>query len=143
MHDRLSKKEKLGLVFLLIVALAFGGLVVKRAAFMKRRMTDVDCYLRAAWAVRTGQDLYEILDPNDWHYNYPPLFAILMAPLADPPPGADRTGMLPFPASVAIWYVVSLGCLCLGVRWLAGAIEETWPDKQIREQPAFGRCWWA
>ncbi len=143
MDDRLSRKEKLGLVLLLIVALAFGGLVVKRAAFMKRRMTDVDCYLRAAWAVRTGQDPYEILDPNDWHYNYPPLFAILMTPLADPPPGADRTGMLPFSVSVAIWYVVSLGCLGLGVHWLAGAIEEHWPSRQVRPQPRFCRRWWA
>src|SRR6516162_5067276 len=104
MDHRLSKKERLGLILLLIVALAFGVLVVKRAAFMKRRMTDVDCYLRAAWAVRTGQDLYEVLDPSDWHYNSPPLFAILMTPLAAPPPGVDRTGMLQFPVSVAIWY---------------------------------------
>jgi alpha-1,2-mannosyltransferase len=139
----LTKTEKAGLVLLLIVALAFGGLVVKRAAFMQRRMTDVDCYLRAAWAVRTGQDLYEILDPNDWHYNYPPLFAILMTPLADPPPGADRAGMLPFPVSVAIWYAVSLGCLGLGVHWLAGAIERTSPNPQVREQPACCRRWWA
>ncbi len=139
----LTKKEKTGLILLLVVALAFGGLVVKRAAFMQRRMTDVDCYLRAAWAVRTGQDLYEILDPNDWHYNYPPLFAILMTPLADPPPEADRTGMLPFPISVAIWYAVSLGCLGLGVHWLAGAIERTSPNPQVREQRAFCRRWWA
>src|SRR5438105_6229379 len=143
MDDRLSRKEKLGLVLLLIVALAFGSLVVKRAAFMQRRMTDVDCYLRAAWAVRTGQDLYEILDPNDWHYNYPPLFAILMTPLADPPPGADRTGMLPFWVSVAIWYAFSLGCLCLGVYALAGAIEQRWSDRQVREPRAFSRRWWA
>ena len=139
----LTKIEKAGLILLLIVALAFGGLVVKRAAFMQRRMTDVDCYLRAAWAVRTGQDLYEILDPNDWHYNYPPLFAILMTPLADPPPEADRAGMLPFPVSVAIWYAVSLGCLGLGVHWLAGAIERTSPNPQVREQRAFCRRWWA
>ena len=139
----LTKIEKAGLILLLIVALAFGGLVVKRAAFMQRRMTDVDCYLRAAWAVRTGQDLYEILDPNDWHYNYPPLFAILMTPLADPPPEADRTGMLPFATSVAIWYAVSLGCLGLGVHWLAGAIERTSPNPQVREQRAFCRRWWA
>ena len=139
----LTKIEKAGLVLLLIVALAFGGLVVKRAAFMQRRMTDVDCYLRAAWAVRTGQDLYEILDPNDWHYNYPPLFAILMTPLADPPSGADRTDMLPFSISVAIWYVVSLGCLGLGVHGLAGAIERTSPNPHVREQRPFCRRWWA
>jgi hypothetical protein len=139
----LSKIEKTGLILLLLIAVAFGGLVVKRAAFMKRRMTDLDCYLRAAWAVRTGQDIYEILDPNDWHYNYPPLFAILMAPLADPPPDADRTGMLPFPVSVAIWYAVSLACLGVGIHWLAGAIEQISPNPQVRAQPAFCRRWWA
>lgn len=136
----LSKREKAGLVLLLLVAVVFGGLVVKRAAFMKRRMTDVDCYLRAAWAVRTGQDLYEVLDTNDWHYNYPPLFAILMTPLANPPPGEDRAGMLPFPASVAIWYALSLAFLVLGVNWLAGAIEKTSPGFQ--NQPRFCRRWW-
>jgi hypothetical protein len=143
MDRPLSKAEKSGLFLLLIIAIAFGGMVIKRAAFMQRRMTDVDCYLRAAWAVRTGQDLYEILDPNDWHYNYPPLFAILVTPLADPPPGADRAGMLPFWVSVAIWYACSLGCLCLGVHWLAGAIERSSPNPQVREQRAFCRRWWA
>jgi hypothetical protein len=139
----LSKREKAGLVLLLLVAVAFGGLVVKRAAFMQRRMTDLDCYLRAAWAVRTGQDIYEVLDPNDWHYNYPPLFAILMTPLADPAPGADRTGMLPFPISVAIWYVVSLACLGVGIHWLAEAIERTSSNPQIRGQRPFCWRWWA
>lgn len=136
----LSKLEKAGLVLLLVVAVAFGGLVVKRAAFMKRRMTDVDCYLRAAWAVRTGQDLYQVLDTNDWHYNYPPLFAILMTPLANPPPSDDRSGMLPFPVSVAIWYGLSLAFLILGVNWLAGAIEKTSP--WFQDQPRYCRRWW-
>jgi alpha-1,2-mannosyltransferase len=136
----LTKTEKASLVLLLVLAVAFGGLVVKRAAFMKRRMTDVDCYLRAAWAVRTGNDLYEVQDPNDWHYNYPPLFAILMTPLADPPPNEDRGGMLPFSVSVAIWYVLSLVFLAAGVHWLASAIEKTWPG--VQPPLRFSRSWW-
>ena len=138
--DRVFRIEKLGLILLLLLAVAFGGLVVKRAPFMKRRMTDVDCYLRAAWAIRTGEDLYEVQDTNDWHYNYPPIFAILMTPLANPPPGADRTGMLPFPISVAIWHGLSLAFLVLGVNWLAGAIEKTSP--RLQDQPKFCRRWW-
>ncbi len=136
----LSKYQKVGLVLLLLLVVAFGALVVKRAAFMQRRMTDVDCYLRAAWAIRTGQDIYEVEDTNDWHYNYPPLFAILMTPLANPPPGADRSGMLPFPVSVAIWYGLSLVFLVLGVNWLACGIEKSSP--WFRDQPRFGRTWW-
>ena len=66
--------------------LAFGVLVEIRSAYMRRRMTDLNCYLRAAWAVRQGgADLYHVFDDNGWHYNYPPLFAILLTPLADPP----------------------------------------------------------
>jgi hypothetical protein len=136
----LSRKEKNCLVLLLLLTVAFGGLVVKRAAFMQRRMTDVDCYLRAAWAVRTGQDLYEVEDTNEWHYNYPPLFAILMTPLANPPPGADRTGMLPFSVSVLIWYGLSLVFLVLAVNWLASAIEKN--SRWLQNQPRFGRSWW-
>ncbi len=137
----LSKWERAGLIVLLVVIVLLGGLVVKRSAFLQRRMTDLDCYLRAAWAVRTSADLYEIKDPNDWHYNYPPLFAILMVPLADPPDGEDRSGMLPFWLSAAVWYGFSLVCLALAVHWLARAIEPVLPDKQM--QPCGGRRWWA
>ena len=48
-------------------------------------MGDLDCFLRAAWAVRSGADLYTVTDDNGFHYNYPPLLAILATPLADPP----------------------------------------------------------
>src|SRR5215475_2584090 len=46
-----------------------------RSAFLKRPMTDLQVYLRAAWAVRTGNDLYGIIDDNKWHYHYPAVFA--------------------------------------------------------------------
>jgi len=66
--------------------LAFGVLVEYRSVYLRRRMTDLNCYLRASWAVRQGgADLYHVFDDNGWHYNYPPLFAILLTPLADPP----------------------------------------------------------
>ncbi len=44
-------------VLLLLVTVAFGVVVEYRTAFLKRRMGDLGCYLRAAWAVRTGADL--------------------------------------------------------------------------------------
>jgi hypothetical protein len=152
----LSKWERTGLAIFFVVMVLFGSLVVKRSAFMQRRMTDLDCYLRAAWAVRTGADLYEIKDPNDWHYNYPPLFAILMVPLADPPDGEDRSGMLPFWLSAAVWYGFSLVCLALAVHWLAGAIETRMKDEGgrmnkrtenrssfILHPSSFSKSWWA
>ena len=82
--ERLRTWEKLGLVLFFAALVAFGVLVEVRSAFLKRRMGDLGCYLRGAWAVRTGADLYSVTDDNNWHYNYPALLAILMAPLADP-----------------------------------------------------------
>jgi hypothetical protein len=129
------------LFFALLVA--FGALVERRTAFMERRMGDMAAYLRPAWAVRVGLDIYEVTDHNGWHYNYPPLFAILMTPLADAPPGHDRGGLLPFAASVAIWYVLSVVFLAVGAHWLAAALERSSPDPAVRSQPAFCRRWWA
>jgi hypothetical protein len=93
------------LVVLFFAAWAvFGLLVEKRGAFMHRRMGDLGCYLRAGYAVRRGGDhLYDYVCDNGWHYNYPPLFGILMAPLADPPTrdvsaaGAGALGLLGTP----------------------------------------------
>jgi hypothetical protein len=107
-----------------------------RSAFMQRRMTDLGVYLRAAWAVRVGENIYDITDDNKWHYQYPPLFAILMVPLADPPGGADRSWALPYPVSVAIWYVVGIACLVFAVHSLASAIERG-------SVPRGRRRWWA
>lgn len=141
-HLPLSRLGKLGLFLLVLVLALFGALVEFRAAFLKRRMTDLDVYLRAAWAVRSGSDLYTITDDNDWHYHYPPLLAILLVPLADPPPGADRTGTLPFAVSVAVWYLFSVACLCYGLHCLASALERGQAASAIKGQPCGCRRWW-
>jgi alpha-1,2-mannosyltransferase len=142
-YERLTKWERLGLVGLLVLFVLFGCLVEKRTAFLSRRMGDLNCYVRPAWAIRTGRDIYQIKDDCGWHYNYPPLLAILMTPLADPPAGEDRAGMVPYAVTVAIWYVFNLLCLALGVHWLAGALEERAVDARVRNQPTGCRRWWA
>jgi hypothetical protein len=134
--ERLTIGERILLVLLFLTALGFGYAVELRSAFMQRRMTDLDVYLRAAWAVRTGGDIYTITDDNDWHYHYPPLFAICMTPLADPPAGADRAGMPSFAVSVAICYVLSVACLLMAVHLLAGALEHANGSRMGR------RRWW-
>lgn len=84
--EPLQRKEFYFITLLLSVLVLFSIVVEYRSAFLKRRMTDLNCYLRAAWAVRQGgSELYNVWDDNTWHYNYPPLFAILLTPLADPP----------------------------------------------------------
>jgi hypothetical protein len=115
----------------------FGGLVEFRTAYLRRRMGDLEVFLRAAWAVRAGEDIYVVTDSKGFHYHYPPLFAILLTPLADAPPGAERPWMLPFGASVLVWYVFNLGCLAVSLNWIALLLER-------HRQPALGsRRWWA
>src|SRR5579862_4506852 len=62
--------QRVGLTIFFLVVLAFAAPVEMRSAFMSRRMGDLDCFLRAAWAVRSGADLYAVTDDNGFHYNY-------------------------------------------------------------------------
>jgi alpha-1,2-mannosyltransferase len=139
----LTRWQRLGLVLFFASLVIFGLVVEKRSAFMQRRMTDVDVYLRAAWAVRSGENIYTITEENGWHYHYPPLFAILLTPLADPPPGADRTGMLPFSVSAGIFYALNVLCLLLATHWLANAIESQWWRSSGEEKLIRGYRWWS
>jgi hypothetical protein len=50
--------------------------------------------------------------------------------------------MTPYPVSVALWYVFSIGCLFLAVHWLASALEKTAPDQETRSLPPGCRRWW-
>ena len=135
----LTRWEKAGLALFALVFVALGGMVEYRSAFLTRRMGDLDVFLRAAWAVRTDEDPYKVTSDNDWHYLYPPLYAILMTPLADPPRGIDNAGYVPYPVSVAICFLINVLCLFLGVHTLASALEER---TSIGEQPTFCRRWW-
>jgi hypothetical protein len=141
--DPLSPRQRLGLVMGALAVVVFGCLVELRSAFLKRHMTDLGVYLRTAWAARVGKDIYDITDDNGWHYQYPPLFALVMTPLADPPPGVERAAMLPFGVSVAIWYTLSLACLAFAVHQLASALEQTSTDPRVRALPRGCRRWWA
>jgi hypothetical protein len=135
--------EIAALAILLAFLVSFGALVEMRSAFMQRRMTDLGVYLRAGWAVRSGADIYDVTDDNGWHFQYPPLFAILMAPLADPPAGAEHARAVPYAISVAIWYALGIFFLAVGVNSLASALEQTSSDPRVRALPRGCRRWWA
>jgi hypothetical protein len=84
-EERLKRWEKIFTGGLLVVLVLFGILVEYRSAFLRRRMGDLGCYLRASWALRADVSIYDVVEDNLWHYNYPPLYAILLYPLGDPP----------------------------------------------------------
>jgi hypothetical protein len=138
-----SPGERLALGAFFATLVLFAGLVEFRSAFLQHRKGDLNVFLRAGWAIRTGADLYAVTDDNGFHYHYPPLLAILLAPLADSPTGADRTGMLPYSISVALCYVLNLICLAFAVHRLAGALEEKATDPFPFSGRPGSRDWWA
>ncbi len=63
--------------------------------------TDITVYTEAGAAMFDGRDPYLVSNPRGWHYLYPPLLAIAMAPLA----------LLPTTEQALAWYALS--CLML------------------------------
>ena len=137
----LSRADKLGVALLLAAFLLFGGMVVYRTALLSRPMGDLGVFLRAAWVVTQDGDLYGFTDDNNWHYCYPPLLAIMLQPLANPPRWADPSGYLPFAVAAGIWYCLNVLLLFVGVHFLAQSLERNAPS--LRRLPAGSWCWWA
>lgn len=139
-QSALGRGERLALAAFFVVVALFAVVVEHRSAFQHTRKGDLNVFLRAGWAVRAGADLYDVTDDNGFHYHYPPLLAVLAAPLADAPAGADRTAMLPYAASVAICYLLNLLLLAFAVHRLARALEQT---TARLSWPVGSRGWWA
>jgi len=128
--------ERSTVVALLVAVVGFGFVVELRSALQQRRKGDFGVFVRAGWAVRQGgADLYNITCDNHWHYAYPPTLAVLLVPLADPPRGETAPFLVPYPVSVAIWYVLSILCLAWGLDVLASALDP--------EAVRGSRRWWA
>jgi hypothetical protein len=133
--------DRLGLAAILGAALIFGAITELRSAFLVHRHTDAGVYFRAAWAVQAGKPISAITDDNGWHYQYPPLLAVLLLPLADPPPGVVGGRLIPYPISIALWYALGAAALVWGVHRTASAIE-TSPSVAALRAPPFSRPWW-
>jgi hypothetical protein len=93
-----------------VVALVIWGFVdVRRRARIEAdnpdaHKTDFTVYTEAGAAFFDGRDPYEATNPRGWHYLYPPLFALLVAPLAS----------LDTQTQSMVWYFVSVAA-CLGL----------------------------
>jgi len=73
--------------------------------------TDFTVYTAAGRAFFTGQNPYEVTNPRGWKYLYPPLFALLVAPLS----------LLPMAEQCLVWYFISVA-FCWGCYREAGRI---------------------
>jgi len=91
---------------------------------------DAQVFFRAGWAIWTGYPLYEVIDRHGWTFHYPPTFALLMGPFANPLPGQPRPWWaLPYPAAVAVWYAINVACLVFAAHVWASALERCRPFK--------------
>jgi len=142
-NEPLRRWEKGGIAVLFVLFAAFCALVVDRSAYQDIRLTDANVYFRAAWAVRSGANLYETPDDNGLHYAYPPLLAVLLAPLADAPAGSSRDGMLPYDWSIILWLVLSVAATFVSIHWFAQGLEENAADPALRTPPVGCRRWWS
>src|SRR5271163_2427809 len=78
-------RPRLVVMGMVALCLVFGFVVYQKQ--IRLRQGDQGVYYRAGWSMRHGgADLYDITDHHGFHYLYPPVFAILMIPLAEPPP---------------------------------------------------------
>jgi alpha-1,2-mannosyltransferase len=140
--EPLSWAETTAIAIFFILAALFGVWVEIHSAFQPVRHTDLADFLRAGWAVRSGNDPYQVTEDHGWHYNFPPLLAIVLAPMADPPKGTNQRGMVPFPLSVAIWYALSLLFLAAAAQIMARTLEEAAVKSGMRRGPPSSRQWW-
>ncbi len=114
---------------LLLVAVLWGWFDVRHRARLSTadptvHKTDVTVYTEAGAAMFDGRDPYLVSNPRGWHYLYPPLLAIAMAPLA----------LLPTTEQALVWYALS----CL---FVVGSVVELrrlwrWWAKQQPDTPA-------
>ncbi|MBX7104806.1 MAG: DUF2029 domain-containing protein [Gemmataceae bacterium] len=107
---------------LAILFVGFGIITFVRSNMQQVRKTDLTVYLRAAWAARTGEDLYAVTDEHGWHYHYPPLLATALVPFAQPPADSDAKPLVPFGTVVILWYCVGVFLASAAGPWLASKI---------------------
>jgi hypothetical protein len=113
----------------LAVALVAWGVVDvgRRAVVDPQRpylhMTDLTVYTEAGAAFFDGREPYEVMNVRGWKYLYPPLFALLVAPLAALSPSSQALVFF------AISVLLCLGSYCECRRILAGMLVGA-PERQ-------------
>ncbi len=129
------KKHRLGswrwLIALLVVVTIWGFVDVRRRGYYypqtpQEHRTDLTVYTEAGWAFLNGGEPYEVANPRGWTYLYPPLFALLLAPLH----------VLPTQDQVTVWFFISL-LFCWGCYRECRRIVEI----VLREDAARAAAW--
>lgn len=120
-YERPNSRETILLAF--AAAAVLGLLLARLRQAIMMGQGDAQVFFRAGWAVWTGYPLYQVVDDHGWSYHYPPPFALLMGPFANPLPGFSKPAWAaPYPLSLALWYALGVGALIGAMQILANAI---------------------
>ncbi|OGX13240.1 MAG: hypothetical protein A2351_06055 [Omnitrophica bacterium RIFOXYB12_FULL_50_7] len=97
------KRKWLGILLVLGLAWGVGISTFYRGAVSPKQRTDLTVFLKAGEMVHEGRanHIYGIENARHWHYVYPPILAILLAPVSKWPLGA----------TVGLAYLLSIACL--------------------------------
>lgn len=98
---RLFRSPRLTAALLTALLVGVGISAVYRGAWSDRQRTDFSVFVRAAQAVESGENIYDVKTSRQWNYVYLPLLALLSA-------GFTK---IPFGAAVLIWYLLSAAAL--------------------------------
>ncbi len=123
--SRPGRREWIAIALIAVLTLSFLPLVVWKTV---TGQGDAQVFFRGGWAVWTGYPLYQVTDHHGWSNHYPPTFALLMGPFANPLPGYPQPWWgLPFPAAIAVWYLLNAACLLFAIHVWANALERHRP----------------
>jgi hypothetical protein len=121
------------LIVLLAAATVWGFVDVRRRGYPypecpEEHRTDLTVYTEAGAAFFDGRNPYEVANPRGWTYLYPPLFALLLAPLHP----------LAMQDQVTVWFFLSL-LVCWGCYRECCRIVRIVCDEDPRVQAAWTR----
>ncbi len=95
------------LIGLIVALVIWGYLDVRRRGYAtpaESHKSDLTVYTEAGAAFFDGRPPYHVSNPRGWTYVYPPVFALLLAPLY----------VLPMQEQVFVWFLVCL-TMCWGI----------------------------
>ena len=103
MVDFLLKRKRLFISVVVILLVVVGISTLCRGGIgPPPRRTDLTVFMRAAEAIRDGENIYRVVNARGWYYVYAPLLAILLTPFA----------ALPLLLNTTFWYALSVAALC-------------------------------
>jgi hypothetical protein len=136
---RPRRREWYAAAVIAVLILGFLPIVVNKSVWLGHG--DVQVFFRAGWAIWTGYPLYQVADHHGWTYHYPPTFALFMGFFANPLPSYPQPWWaLPYPAAVAVWYLINVACLFAALHIWAKAVEGARP---IEAKAGYLRRPWA